>query len=198
MRLQRRLATAVLTVAALCAPVLSARQPPPSLDAREQATLADFARRTQEYVELHRRVACTVPELRPAASAAEIRQAVDALAVALTAARPAACPGDIFTAEIAAVFRRLVHKGCQGRYYELLATVNEELEAPLPSVAVHGRWPVGAPLPFMPPDLLAALPPLPIELEYRFMNRDLILRDADANLIVDFVPDAIPIDLTHH
>jgi hypothetical protein len=198
MRIHRRLATAVLMTAALGAPGLSARQPParPPVDAREQAALADFARRTQEYVELHRRVACTVPELRPAASAAEIRPAVDALAVAITAARPNACAGDIFTPEIVAVFRRLVHKGCQGRYYELMATVTEEFEAPLPPVRVHGRWPAGTPLPFMPLDLLAALPPLPTELEYRFMYRDLILRDVDANLIVDFVPNAVPLDLT--
>jgi hypothetical protein len=49
------------------------------------------------------------------------------------------------------------------------------------------------PLPTMPPDLLAALPRLPPGLEYRFINRDLVLRDLDANLIIDFVPEAIPV-----
>jgi hypothetical protein len=33
---------------------------------------------------------------------------------------------------------------------------------------------------------------LPEELEYRFINRDLVLYDGHANLIVDFVRDAIP------
>ena len=48
-------------------------------------------------------------------------------------------------------------------------------------------------MPTMPPELLAALPRLPPELEYRFIDRDLVLRDIDANLIIDFVPEAIPV-----
>jgi TonB family protein len=51
---------------------------------------------------------------------------------------------------------------------------------------------MGAPLPTMPPDLLAALPRVPNRLEYRFMNDALVLRDIEANLIIDFVPQAIP------
>jgi hypothetical protein len=45
----------------------------------------------------------------------------------------------------------------------------------------------------MPPDLLARLPRLPRGLEYRFVNHDLVLRDIDANLIIDVVPEAIPV-----
>jgi hypothetical protein len=40
----------------------------------------------------------------------------------------------------------------------------------------------------MPPLLLAELPPLPEEVEYRFVGSDLILRDVQASLIVDFAP----------
>ena len=50
----------------------------------------------------------------------------------------------------------------------------------------------------MPVDLLAALPRLPCEVQYRFMTRDLVLIDIDANLIVDFIPDAIPATTTSH
>ena len=42
------------------------------------------------------------------------------------------------------------------------------------------------------PCLLAALPPLPPELEYRFVALDLILWDVDAGLSVGCVPSAIP------
>jgi hypothetical protein len=38
---------------------------------------------------------------------------------------------------------------------------------------------------------MAALPPLPPELQYRFVGRDLILWDIHSGLIVDFLPDAI-------
>jgi hypothetical protein len=35
--------------------------------------------------------------------------------------------------------------------------------------------------------MLCSLPQLPEELQFRFMNRDLILWDVHANLIVDFI-----------
>jgi hypothetical protein len=36
------------------------------------------------------------------------------------------------------------------------------------------------------------LPLLEKEVEYRFVNRDLVLRDVDANLILDFIRLAAP------
>jgi hypothetical protein len=44
----------------------------------------------------------------------------------------------------------------------------------------------------MPPKLLAGLPPLPDELQYRFMNRDLVLWDVHANVVVDLIKRAMP------
>jgi hypothetical protein len=40
--------------------------------------------------------------------------------------------------------------------------------------------------------LLENLPSLPKELEYRVIGHNLVLRDARANLIVDFIERAIP------
>jgi hypothetical protein len=56
---------------------------------------------------------------------------------------------------------------------------------------VNGRWP-GEALPTMPPRLLAKLPVLPSGLQYRFVNRDLVLWDSQADLVIDIIPDAIP------
>ena len=44
----------------------------------------------------------------------------------------------------------------------------------------------------MPPLILERLQRLPDNLEYRFMGRDLILRDSKANLIIDVLKDAVP------
>jgi hypothetical protein len=63
-----------------------------------------------------------------------------------------------------------------------------EIDAP----DVNGRWPEGVPQPSMPLHVLAVLPRLPPELEYRFMNRDLVLWDAHANVIVDYIKRALP------
>ena len=71
--------------------------------------------------------------------------------------------------------------------------IREEYSDPLPSPAIHGRWPPAVPIPTMLPRILAALPRLPAGLQYSFMNTALLLIDIDANLIIDFVPDAVHI-----
>ena len=44
----------------------------------------------------------------------------------------------------------------------------------------------------MPATLLAKLPRLPNELRYRFVGHNIILVDRESNLIIDFMPDAVP------
>jgi hypothetical protein len=43
----------------------------------------------------------------------------------------------------------------------------------------------------MPPNLLLLLPDLPKDIEYRFVGRHLVLRDARANIVIDEIPHAI-------
>jgi hypothetical protein len=50
----------------------------------------------------------------------------------------------------------------------------------------------------MPQDLLAAFPPLPPELEYRFAHHDLVLWDMHVDLVVDVLRDAVPADADHN
>jgi hypothetical protein len=40
--------------------------------------------------------------------------------------------------------------------------------------------------------LLLKLPPLPKEVKYRYVGRNLILIDTDNNMIVDYMIDALP------
>lgn len=154
--------------------------------------LADFAARLQSYLDVRRVAAQTVSPLAVTNDRAVTIATTDALAAAISRARDGARHGDIFTPPIAAAVRAAVASGCANRFDELRRDVAEETTVPLPPPAINGRWPIGAPLPTMPPDVLEALPPLPAGLEYRFMGRALALRDIDANLIVDFVDDAIP------
>ena len=42
------------------------------------------------------------------------------------------------------------------------------------------------------PALRAVLPALPDELRYRFVDRDLVLLDVHADLVVDILRDALP------
>ena len=47
------------------------------------------------------------------------------------------------------------------------------------------------PLATTPANLLANLPQLPMDVEYRIVGRHLLLRDVDANIIVDFIYNAL-------
>ena len=52
-----------------------------------------------------------------------------------------------------------------------------------------------SPLATFPPLLLGTLPRLPDDLEYRFMGRQLVIRDTRTNLIVDYLSDGAPVRL---
>ena len=56
---------------------------------------------------------------------------------------------------------------------------------------VNATYPTDTPLPTTPPQVLMNLPKLPEQLEYRIIGKNLIIRDVDANIIVDFMPTVI-------
>ena len=155
--------------------------------------LVDFKRRIDDYMALHNKLEREAPPLKETKDPAKIKASQDVLAMKIREARKAARQGDIFTPEIRQLFRRLMYpevKGPEGR--ETKAAITEESHE-LKGVAlnVNAEYPEKAPLMTVPPNILAALPKLPEDLEYRFVNRNMILLDTHANLIVDFVPNAI-------
>ena len=157
----------------------------------DAAVLADFQERIDRYLELHERKASGAAELEETEDPARIREAQERLAARIRASRKDAKPGDIFTPEVRAKFRKLMYpevKGPQGR--ETRETIEEDAPGAVP-LKVNATYPEGAPLPTVPPNVLARLPRLPEELEYRIVHRHLILRDVAANIIVDFIPNAI-------
>jgi hypothetical protein len=68
---------------------------------------------------------------------------------------------------------------------------NEEgMPRDIPVLEVNASFPEGLPFGFVSPRVLRSPPPLPEELQYRFVRRTLVLWDHHANLIVDFLPAA--------
>jgi hypothetical protein len=59
------------------------------------------------------------------------------------------------------------------------------------SHAIDGTYPEGRTFSTMPALLLAQLPGLPHDIQFRFVGRDLILYDVRANTIIDRMPSAI-------
>jgi hypothetical protein len=57
---------------------------------------------------------------------------------------------------------------------------------------INQSYPPNQPLQSTPPTLLLNLPELADGLEYRVLNRELVLRDAQGNVVIDYVPNALP------
>ena len=163
--------------------------------AQDKAT-EQFIQRVNAYMEFRSDFTEMVPPLKTASDREAIETASDALAGALRAARPLAKIGDVFAPDIVVAFRQRIDDAIrqQGRAAEdLLAEMASEASLFYPPLAVNARfdWSCSAATPGF---LIAALPPLPDELQYRFVDGDLMLVDVPARLIVDIMPLAIGIN----
>ena len=175
-------------------PSPSTQKPSPSAPAvnADAATLADFKARLTKYIELQKDLADDSPPLKETSDPAKIDAAQEVLAVKIRAARMDAKPGDIFTPQTRALFRRLMYPELKGEDGpETKATITGDDGPPKVPLKINAKYPESAPLPTVPPNLLARLPQLPEDVEYRIVGKTLILRDVDANIIVDFIPNAI-------
>jgi hypothetical protein len=153
--------------------------------------LKDFNDRVAAYVKLRNDLKGDVPRLKETNDPAKIKESQDALAAKVREARKDARAGDIFTPDIRTKFRQLMYpemKGAEGRATK--AAIQEDVPGGV-QFKVNATYPEKEALPTMPPNLLASLPQLPDDLEYRIIGRHLILRDVHANLIVDYIPNAI-------
>lgn len=151
-----------------------------------------FHQRVAAYDRLHKNAAAQLPPLKPKESPAKTQEYERALAAKIRAARPHAKQGNLFTPLVGREFRRLIRLSMQGRdAARIRASLERGAQASL-KVSVNSSYPSSVPLETTPPSLLMNLPELPPDLEYRVVGRTLVLRDVNANLIVDYLPNAIP------
>jgi hypothetical protein len=155
--------------------------------------LADFQKRVAEYVKVHKVARAEVHGLKPTDSPEAIERHERKLAHEIRESRRGAQAGDIFTPPIAEEFRRLIGEIMSGPDAgKIRASLRSAAPVSLPVLNVNDPYPAGVALQSTPPSLLMNLPQLPPELDYRVVGRTLILRDVEANLIVDSIPNAIP------
>jgi hypothetical protein len=162
--------------------------------AKDTLALQDFNARVQHYIKVHRQAeqkfGLTV-HLKAVRSADAIIKRQHAMAEHIGSLRAKANEGDIFTPEISAYFSRQLAAAYQSNPEGVtasLACVSEIVEKKLkPNDVYPETWDYN----MMPPTMLLHLPRLPQELEYRIVNKDLIIRDVEANMIVDVKRNAI-------
>ena len=184
-------------VIAFCSIAVSAASRPASeestrLQRTDESAFASFNKAIANYVHLKQRLRGEIPAWRVTDNSAEIIARSDAWALAIQRARPGAQQGDFFDQITAAAIKERLARTLKGtNVAALLSRINDEpaLEA---SPRVHLRFPDASPMATMPARVLEVLPVLPAELEYRFVGRTLVLRDRDAALILDYLPNALP------
>jgi hypothetical protein len=168
------------------------------LPADDHAALRQLESRVADYLEFRHKVAARLPELKPKAEPEEIQAHKQALSKAIRGARTGAKQGDILEPEIATYLRKIVRsemKGPEGKSAKETAkqgNPKQETPAKPVPVAVNAIYPDSAPASTVPPSLLLRLPELPKAVDFRFVGKHLVLRDVDAGLIIDFIPNVMP------
>jgi len=159
----------------------------------DAAVMAEFKARVDKYADLHKQLAKGAAAQKEASDPAQINAAKTALAAKVQAARAGAKQGDIFTEATRPVFRRLLApelKGEDGR--DAKAVIKDDAPAPgTVPFKVNAKFPEDQPLPSVPANLLLTLPSLPAPLEYRIVGQHLLLLDTAADIVVDYILNAI-------
>jgi hypothetical protein len=159
----------------------------------DAAAMSDFKARIAKYADLHKQLAKGEAAQKQSSDPAQIDAARTELTAKVQAARVNAQQGDIFTPEIRTVFRRLLApelKGQDGR--DAKEVLRDDAPAPgsIP-FKVNAKYPDNQPLPTVPAQLLLTLPPLEAPLEYRIVGQHLLLLDTAADVVVDYILNAI-------
>ena len=153
--------------------------------------LSDFNKSVEEYIALRKKADNTAPPQKTSPDPETIRTAQVTLASRLKAARASAKQGDIFAPALSAHLRQLLRPETADKGTK--EAIKEDNPGPIP-FKVNDPYPEKEPLSSMPVNVLKALPKLPEnqDIDYRFVGRHLILLDTRANMIIDYVPNAIP------
>ena len=171
-----------------CAITLSAQSTSTARPPDAQIAL-DLQTRAKNYLDLRKKVAGDAP--RQGDSPSAIASAQRDLANKVRVARAGVKQGDIFSPMIAGYVRRQLTATLSGPHGSDIRASLLRAEPVDIKLQVNQSYPENVPLQSTPPSILLKLPELPKGLEYRLLGRELVLRDADANIIVDYVPNAL-------
>ena len=208
-----RIALAVgLTLAAACGWFRGGSKKPPIAPPQDvemdPEALEKFRHEIEEYVELHRALLERIPNVTPKSTPEEIAAHRRKMTDAIRVERSGEKQGAIFKPKVATAFRSVLHRELTGpegpAMLHEIRQGNPKVEGTPRSqdptredtrsvtVAVNLVYPDGVPVSSVPGSLLLHLPELPDQVKYGFVGRTIILRDTEAEVILDYIPDVVP------
>lgn len=191
MRLRELFFAVAALVAAAAVAGAAPQKPSPNPDAVLQK---EFMDKVKEYDSVRNTVESGLPAVPHDADPAQIKQHEQALRRGLQRARRDAEPGDLFHKHTRALIRRLLAQALAQAGPEAKRAIEDDNPSAMASrLTIDGPYPDGLPVATVPPQVLDALPRLPVkDLEYRFVGRRLVLLDTRAKMVVDWVDNALP------
>ncbi len=170
----------------------AALAPPPVLSPADKAAIDTFEKQVKEYVALRNKVRESAPKLSKDSTPEQIHAYRTALEQSIRNARANAKRGELFRPEAADYIRRTLKTEFQGKDRQELR--DKIFETELKGVVLRVNYPYAEDAEFseMPATLLAKLPQVPKEVRYRFVGRNMLLVDRESNVIIDYMPDALP------
>lgn len=185
-----QLACVLTTVSIVSALTVPAQTPASSAD---QKVLSDFSKQVKDYISKEHALAAD--KMKPTSDVSKLEQQRKQLRDAVQQSRPNAKQSDLFTPEAAPVFRKLLAKVLNGPRKAKIKSSLDHAEPGAPDAfRVNAEFPnkKGQPIQSVPPTVLKVLPALPKGMEYCIAGTTLALRDSSANMVVDFLPNALP------
>lgn len=153
--------------------------------------MSDFKKRVDGYLQLRNAVTQKYPEVKETGDPSKISGREKNLGKAIAMARAQAKAGDVFGPEMSQYLVKILNDDWKSRSAADRKALFAELPAGL-MLKVNDAYPTNVPLISVPAKLLSQLPTIPEELEYRLLDRRLLLRDRDANLVVDVLVGVEP------
>jgi len=158
----------------------------------DKAAIDAFEGRVKSYIELRNKVRESAPKLSKDSTSEQIHAYRTTLENSLRSARPNAKRGEFFLPATADFIRRTLKTEFQGKDRQELREKIFETETQGVVLRVNYPYAQTAEFSEMPATLLTKLPQLPKELRYRFVGRNMLLVDRESDVIIDFMPDALP------
>lgn len=158
----------------------------------DKAAIDAFEKQVKDYIELRNKVRANAPKLSKDSTPEQIHTYRTTLESSLRSARPNAKRGEFFLPATADYIRRTLKTQFQGKDRQELREKIFETETQGVVLRVNYPYAQTAEFSEMPATLLTKLPQLPKELRYRFVGRNMLLVDRESDVIIDFMPDALP------
>ena len=180
----------LVSATVLLASMMTLAQAPPAPGSNDAKVVADFEQRVKQYLDWREKTVGKTPA--PANSPEKIVASRRELANKVRVARAGAKQGQIFTPDIADYFHRQIAATLNSSHGKQIRSSLRHSEPTNIQLQINQSYPEEVALQSTPPTLLLNLPELPKGLEYRILGRELVLRDSDANIIVDYIPNVLP------